>query len=110
MILKEELYKMIVGRKQSIEDSMSLLYWIIRFTLKAKKEKRDIKLADIPREMWRTLVISGQTNFPPKVFKLFSETKVQNVIVTEFRLSNETAVSLYGAKHIHILSRFDLLA
>ena len=109
-ILHKEIYLTVVGRKVHLEDSLALLYWILRFCLKLKKDYRSVKMEDVPREMWRILISSAQTLYPPKMTKLFNATKEQNIWVSNFRLTNETAKQLYGTKYVPILNQHDPLS
>ena len=79
--LHKEIYLTVIGRKENLEDSLTLLYWILRFCLKLKKDYRSVKMEDVPREMWQILIYCAQTLYPPKMTKLFNATKEQNIWV-----------------------------
>jgi hypothetical protein len=73
-------------------------------------KKLQISMSDARKETWRMMLITSQSNTPPKIGKNTKTETIQGVQVAMFRISDENMNALFGSAVLPALNPKDMLA
>jgi hypothetical protein len=73
-------------------------------------KKINIFMAEAKKEVWRMMLITSQTNTPPRASKTIKTETLQGVLVVMFRISDANMMALFRSAVLPMLNPKDDLA
>jgi hypothetical protein len=106
--LEQKLYARVLNKRNRIKGGLHHLTYIIK--ARCRMKKIDMTMGEAKKEAWRMMLITSQSNTPPRASKTTKTETIQGVLVAMFRISDANMMALFGSAVLPILNPKDDLA